>query len=215
MGLRCRKMASCCTCNEPELRYSFAMMRPSTLSPPRSPRTPRVQAPRPARGGVRPPDSRGSLITTAMTWVLIVSLVVPLQYFTGDMLLNTAVVAMAAPNPMARAIKLVLLALSVVLLLWKSRTAWLEARMVNPFFWAFMALVPASVLWSVARDATINRYLSLCSIAAAVLRLHAAGVESNAVPRRPASHDDGAARGLDHFRASCIRSMRSSWARAP
>jgi O-antigen ligase len=101
-----------------------------------------------------------------MTWVLIVSLVVPLQYFTGDMLLNTSVVAMAAPNPMARTIKLALLAVSVVLLLWKSRTAWLEARVVNPFFWAFMALVPASVLWSVARDATINRYLSLCSIAA-------------------------------------------------
>ena len=98
-----------------------------------------------------------------MVWVLIIYLVVPVQYFTGD-LSGLDVDTMGAPNPLARALKLGLLALSTVVVLWRARLAWHELRWLNPFFIVFLVLVPLSALWSIDASATVNRFVSVLSI---------------------------------------------------
>ncbi|MGA2189118.1 MAG: O-antigen ligase family protein [Steroidobacteraceae bacterium] len=98
-----------------------------------------------------------------MLWILIVYLVVPIEYFSGDMVL-TGDTSMSVPHPLARAIKIGLLAVSGVVVLWRNRLAWLQLRTLNPFFWVFMTLVPLSVLWSIDPAATVNRFVSLLSI---------------------------------------------------
>jgi exopolysaccharide production protein ExoQ len=139
------------------------MNRPLTLRSARGSPRAQPQATPPANSRPWVPDSRGSLIATFMVWVLIVYLAVPIQYFSGD--LDVAgETSMSVPHPLARAIKLGLLALSTVILVWRSRLAWFELRSVNPFFWVFMALVPLSVLWSIDPSATMNRFVSLLSI---------------------------------------------------
>jgi O-antigen ligase len=124
-------------------------------------------APPPVNTRAAAPDMRGSLIATLMVWVLIVSLAVPIQYFSGDM--DLAGDTMGLPHPLARALKLGLLGLSIVFVLWRSRLAIAAVRSANPFFWVFMALVPASALWSADPEATLNRYVSLLSIVAVCL----------------------------------------------
>jgi exopolysaccharide production protein ExoQ len=140
------------------------MNRPLTLRSPRA--QPQANPPADSRGWV--PDSRGSLFAALMVWVLIIYLAVPIQYFSGDMNLNNDT-AMGGPNPIARAIKLGLLACSVVIGLWRSRLAWFELKSLNPFFLAFVALVPLSALWSIEPSTTINRYITLLSIVSVCL----------------------------------------------
>jgi len=101
-----------------------------------------------------------------MVWILITYLVVPVQYFTGDVnLAEDPLAAMSAPNPLARAIKLGLLILSAVIVLWRARLAWFEFRFVNRFFLAFLVLAPLSAIWSIDSAATLNRCISIASIA--------------------------------------------------
>jgi exopolysaccharide production protein ExoQ len=135
------------------------MNRPLTLRSPRP--QPQATPPLESRGWV--PDTRGSLFAAFMVWVLIIYLVVPVQYLTGDTNLTTDA-SMGAPNPLARTIKLGLLIFSSVIVLWRMRLAWLEIRSLNRFFVAFLVLVPLSVLWSIDPAATINRYVSILSI---------------------------------------------------
>src|SRR6266702_2267145 len=135
------------------------MNRPLTL---RSPRAQPQPSPSPqSRGWI--PDSGGSLYATLMVWVLIVYLVVPVGYFTGEMTGGDQM-GMAGPNVLLRTIKLGLLASSELIVLWRVRLAWVELKSLNPFFSAFMMLVPAIVLLSVDPSATLNRYVSLISI---------------------------------------------------
>jgi len=142
----------------------LAMNRPLTLRSPRArpQRNPSLQS----RGWV--PDSRGSLFATLMVWVLIVYLVVPNGYFTGGMDAGNDR-GMADPNPILRTFKLGLLACGALVVLWRGRLAWVEMRSLNPFFSVFLVLVPSSVLWSVDRSATFNRYVSLISIVSVCL----------------------------------------------
>ena len=135
------------------------MNRPLTL---RSPRTRPQPTPSPQSRG-RVPESGGSVFATLMVWVLIVYLVVPIGYFTGDMGGGNDT-GMAGPNSLLRTFKLGLLASSTVVLLWRSGFAWLEMKSLNRFFSLFLVLVPLSVLWSVDPSATLNRYVSLISI---------------------------------------------------
>lgn len=108
-------------------------------------------------------DTRGSMITGVLVWVLIVYLVVPNQYLQGNMDLET-LEAMGSANVLSRIVKLGLLVLSAAIVIWKSRLALLECRALNPFFLGFMALVPLSVLWSIDPGATIARYISILSM---------------------------------------------------
>src|SRR5882757_770020 len=140
------------------------MNRPLTLRSPRA--RPQANPPADSRGWV--PDSRWSPYASMKEWVLIIYLAVPIQYFSGDMNLNNDT-AMGGPNPIARAIKLGLLACSVVIGLWRSRLAWFELKSLNPFFLAFVALVPLSALWSIEPSTTINRYITLLSIVSVCL----------------------------------------------
>ncbi len=109
------------------------------------------------------PDTGGGLFCASLVWVLILYLVVPLQYFTGQM--NVAAeMLMTGPNLLARSIKLGLLALSSIILLWRARLAWFELRALNPFLLLFLALALASASWSIDAPATLNRFVSLLSI---------------------------------------------------
>jgi exopolysaccharide production protein ExoQ len=108
-------------------------------------------------------DDRWSLFTAAMVWLLIVYLVIPYEYWTGDAARDT-VTATAGGSVFARAIKVGLIALSSLVVLWRSSLAILLVRTLNPFFLVFLALVPLSILWSIDRSATSARYVSLLSI---------------------------------------------------
>ena len=133
-------------------------------------RAPRAHPPRnpPLESHRRMPYARGSWSTTIIAWVLIVYLVVPLGYFSGDMI-NNGLKEMAGPNTLFRAVKLGLLAVSTLIILWRARLAWFEFRSVNPFYIAFLVLAPLSALWSVDPTATINRCMSVVAITSAGL----------------------------------------------
>jgi len=110
-------------------------------------------------------DDRWSRFTAALVWLLIVYLVIPNSYWTGDVLsTNATVTAMAQVNVVARAIKVGLIALSSLVLLWRSSLAMQLVRTLNPFFLVFLALVPLSIFWSIDRSATSARYVSVLSI---------------------------------------------------
>jgi exopolysaccharide production protein ExoQ len=148
-------------------------MRYGTLSPMKSPMYGRVAPVSPTQPAApSTPTSqhqagppRGSLLTTILVWVLIVYLTVPLQYFTGDMAGTNEDGGMGAANPLSRIIKLVLLISSVIILLWKSRLALLEMKALNRGYLFFLVLVPTSAIWSIDSGATLNRYVSLLSMA--------------------------------------------------
>ncbi len=86
---------------------------------------------------------------------------IPPAYYSGQ---KITLAEMTAPNPVARVIKLALLVIGSIIIIWRSRLAWVLIRELNPFFFVFLTLVPLSVLWSIEPSATINRYVSLLSI---------------------------------------------------
>jgi O-antigen ligase len=104
------------------------------------------------------------MLATVLVWVMILYLVIPLQYFTGQMDV-AAELLMAGPNLLARTIKLGLLTVSAAILVWRARLTWLEVRALNPFLLGFLVLVLLSVAWSIDSSATLNRFVSLLSIA--------------------------------------------------
>jgi exopolysaccharide production protein ExoQ len=110
-----------------------------------------------------PAPSQGGYVTAFLVWVLVIYLVVPIQYLSGDVNLTTDA-SMGAANPLARTIKLGLLLLSTGVVLSKSGLALLEMRALNRGFLAFLVLVPLSAAWSIDPGATINRYISILSI---------------------------------------------------
>lgn len=132
------------------------MIRPLT---PRSPRPPPQST---AANEAWVPDTRGSVFAVCLVWVLIIYLAVPTHYLQGETSFVTDT-GMSGSNPLARAIKLGLLAFSTVIVLWRARLAWLELRALNSFFVAFLVLVPLSALWSIDPAATTNRYVSVLS----------------------------------------------------
>jgi len=98
-----------------------------------------------------------------MVWVLIIYLVLPPPYLQGEADLESAA-AMMNGSSLGRTIKGVLLVFGVIVILWRSRLAWFECRAVNPFFWVFLAMVPASLVWSIDPQATVTHFVSLLSI---------------------------------------------------
>ena len=102
------------------------------------------------------------MFTTALIWVLVVYLVVPPQYLLGQAVAPVES-TMGDGNPVARAIKILLLASATGIILWKSRMAMQVVKALNPFFLLFLMLVPLSVLWSIDPAATSARFVSLVS----------------------------------------------------
>jgi len=104
------------------------------------------------------------LFTAALVWLLIVFLVIPNSYWTGDVP-SVGSTVMAQGNVAARAIKIGLITLGSLVVLWRAALGILLVRTLNPFFLVFLCLVPLSILWSIDRTATSARYVSLLSIA--------------------------------------------------
>src|ERR1700685_66652 len=110
-------------------------------------------------------DDRWSLFTAALVWLLIVYLVIPNSYWTGDVPNAEATATiMAQVNVVARAIKVGLIAVGSLVVLWRSSLAMQLVRTINPFFLVFLGLVPLSILWSIDQSATSARYVSILSI---------------------------------------------------
>lgn len=64
----------------------------------------------------------------------------------------------------SRLFKLALLAFGTAVVCWRIKLATVLMRWVNPFFLAFLILVPLSALWSISRGDTIARFVSILSM---------------------------------------------------
>ena len=71
-----------------------------------------------------------------------------------------------APDPLARAYKLALLAVSAVLIASHAALARALSRRLNAFFWAFLVLAAASLAWSIDQPVTATRLVALASVVA-------------------------------------------------
>lgn len=102
---------------------------------------------------------RTSVTTTLMAWVFIVYMTVPFDIFDQRGIGGTA--AAYEVNPVARLIKLVLLALGFLLVVQQSAKAVQLLRHLNRGFVVFLIVVPLSYLWSISPADTLTRYISI------------------------------------------------------
>lgn len=115
------------------------------------------------------PDVGTSLLLAALLWILIIYMSIP-----GDLMVVkdvnqdavAATASMAAPNPLSRMLKLIMLAIGALIILWRLSLAMTLLRQINIFLLTFYLLVPLSVLWSIEPGATIARFVSMLSIIA-------------------------------------------------
>lgn len=119
-----------------------------------------------ASGGVpparvaAPPAGRRTMLSwlvLAMFLVLVVMFIPPDLADPG----GKARDAFGAPDPMMRAIKLAVLAVSAGILAGRMGLLVAMARTLNAFFLAILALIPISILWSIDPGATQARFVSL------------------------------------------------------
>jgi exopolysaccharide production protein ExoQ len=115
-----------------------------------------------ATGTATPVKNRnGRLLLTLMGWVLVVSTTVPWTVFTP--LTEQNFQGAYGTNAGARIIKLALLTLSFAIVLRNFSTLLILLRQLNRFFMAFLFLAPLSVLWSISRDDTLARFVTILS----------------------------------------------------
>jgi len=105
-------------------------------------------------------DERGSLVIAAVIWFSIVYLIVPPEDFTGSF--NRLYTG--EPNVLYRSIKLLLIAGSGVMILWRGALSWLLLKFTNKLFLFCLILIPSSFLWSIDPSATLARVATLASI---------------------------------------------------
>jgi exopolysaccharide production protein ExoQ len=113
-----------------------------------------------ARFPARTRDRGVALLTTALVSVLIIYLAIPSNILVPP---DVNVFDMSA-NPLSRAIKLLLLCVSAVLVFRRAALSWLLFRHLNPFFWVFLALAPLSYFWSISPANTLARFVSILSV---------------------------------------------------
>lgn len=116
----------------------------STLGHPRPPRTP-------AR----------SALSTALLWILIVYLAIPLNVLTAatEQQANSG-----SEEPISQVLKLALLAISALLLVQRRQALGRLLRRVNVFFLVFLILVPVSYAWSISPPNTASRFATILSV---------------------------------------------------
>jgi O-antigen ligase len=101
---------------------------------------------------------------------LAVLIVVPLVFSTVDFdslsapAATVGQVAVMAPNPFSRILKLSVLLFGALVALSHMREARAVLRQANPFFLTFLVLAIMSALWSADQSATIARYVSMSSV---------------------------------------------------
>jgi len=112
----------------------------------------------------RPRQARktGSLLMTAAGWILLLSMTVSWDIFTP--LEERHLEGAYGTNPLARFIKLGLLACGVMTVARQWAAARNLLRELNIFFVAFLALVPASYFWSISAGDTLARFVSILTI---------------------------------------------------
>jgi O-antigen ligase len=108
-------------------------------------------------------DTRGAFLLSAMVWLMLAYLLIPPSYYSGH---KMVLADMTSPSPIARTIKLALLAISVIIILWRAPLAWLLVRRLNVLFIVFLGFAPLSALWSIDPSATVARCVSIASIVA-------------------------------------------------
>jgi O-antigen ligase len=127
----------------------------------------------PARAGLaaaRPQSAaerQYSLLFAGLLWVLILYSAIPLDIFNTNTNTDPTVMSelqMAVPNPVSRAIKLSLLAIAMMMILWRRSVAMKLLKTLNPMFRVFMVLAPLSLVWSIDPGATFARYVTLFSM---------------------------------------------------
>ncbi len=106
-------------------------------------------------------DDTYSLLLLGMVWLMIAYMLVPPHFFHPE---DARVGEMATPNPVSRAIKIGLMAISLLFIVWRASLAWLLVRNLNPFFVFFTLLAPMSAVWSIDPSATISHVISLLSV---------------------------------------------------
>jgi exopolysaccharide production protein ExoQ len=111
-------------------------------------------------------DTRFSLLTAAVTWLMVILMIVP-----GSLDYASASDTVEAGNPVTRAVWLAILAITVIITCIRLAMAMRLLRQVNIFFLFFVALAVSSYLWSIAPDLTLRRIVRLatmCSVFVAV-----------------------------------------------
>jgi exopolysaccharide production protein ExoQ len=134
--------------------YSNANSRARTANTLRRPATP-VANPAKSRGG--------SMLLTLMGWIMLVSMTVPATVFTPA---SEQSGGAYSANTTARIIKLALLVVSALAIARNWTAAVALVKQLNRFFIVFLLLVPLSILWSISRDDTIARFVTIVSVVA-------------------------------------------------
>lgn len=92
-------------------------------------------------------------------WVLIVLMIVPDALDYQDL-----ATAPDSGGAISRMLWLGLLALSVIIVLWRTGLAWVLARRLNPFLPAFVALAVLSIAWSIDPSLSVRRLVRMFTI---------------------------------------------------
>jgi exopolysaccharide production protein ExoQ len=125
-------------------------------------------------------DGKLAVVVAAMFWILLAYIAIPPDFLArGEPRDPNAVVAMAAPNPVSRAIKMGLLGLGVIFIAWRASLSIVLLRHTNPFFLAFLTIVPISALWSIESGATIARFISIVSVVVVCFAVQLVGWHKN------------------------------------
>jgi O-antigen ligase len=95
-----------------------------------------------------------------MVWTQVVYLTIPSDIFT----LDTDEPIVLTANPVTRAIKFAMFAISLIILAMNFAVTVRLLRQVNRFFLALLALAAVSYVWSISPDDTAARCLSVLSI---------------------------------------------------
>ena len=103
-------------------------------------------------------DRRSAWIA-AVLFAALVALIIP-----PDLLQPGTDGAFGTPHPTLRLIKYLLLGLGGLMVLSRARMAWLLLKSFNPFFSAFLVLMPVSLLWSISPLDTLLRYAYFLTI---------------------------------------------------
>jgi O-antigen ligase len=111
-------------------------------------------------------DDRNSLFLAAMMWILIVLMIVPEGMDYESLISN------GSPNSgsfISRSLWLGLLGLSIAIIFWRGRLAWVLAQRLNPFLLLFVALAVASVAWSIDPALSLRRLVRMGTIVLACI----------------------------------------------
>jgi len=126
-----------------------------------------MRNPEPARTIRRQPSS---WLMTAVSWIMIVMMIVPVSLFSGG-----GEEGGAEGNPLTRALWLAILAVATVAALGRSALSLRVCRRLNVFMLLFMVLAAASLVWSIDPSQTARNMVRMMTIFAASLAVAVVG----------------------------------------